>query len=168
MRTGAISLLLVLTACHVPGREPQVIHSPEIRSSPGASYSPEAGDLPKISHSPSQVVARYPGEHAVAFAQQMRGKPYCWGGTGPKCFDCSGLTYAAWKAAGRTIPRTSSAQSNGLAPVSWDRVQAGDIVWRPGHVGLYVGNGWAIHAPSSGKVVQYQPVNKYRRAYRPR
>ena len=47
---------------------------------------------------------------AVAFALRQRGKPYRWGAEGPLAFDCSGLTWAAWRAAGVTIPRTAADQ----------------------------------------------------------
>lgn len=108
------------------------------------------------------------GAQAVAFAQGMHGRPYCWGGTGPDCFDCSGLTYRAWQKAGLAIPRTSQAQHDKLPEISMSALEPGDILWRPGHVGLYVGNGWAIHAPETGKTITYQPASKYRAAHRPR
>ncbi len=104
---------------------------------------------------------------AAAFARAAQGRPYCWGGTGPDCFDCSGLTYAAWQAGGKTIPRTSTAQRDELTRVAMSVLQLGDIMWRPGHVGVYVGNGWVIHAPKRGQPVQYQPAQKYREAFRP-
>ena len=103
---------------------------------------------------------------AVAVAQGKLGKPYCWGGTGPSCFDCSGLVHRSWRAAGVSIPRSSAAQHEKLAKVTWDQVMPGDILWRPGHVGLYVGQGWAIHAPGEGKTVQYQPAQTYREVLR--
>lgn len=113
-------------------------------------------------------VAPLPGAHAaIAFAKAQLGRPYCWGGNGPGCFDCSGLTHAAWRAGGKAIPRTSSAQSKKLTPVAMEAVRPGDIVWRPGHVGLYVGDGFAIHAPGTGDVVQYQEVARFKKAFRP-
>jgi peptidoglycan DL-endopeptidase CwlO len=60
---------------------------------------------------------------AVAFALRQRGKPYQWGAQGPGAYDCSGLTWAAWRAAGVTIPRTAAGQLAGLP-----RVQPGDLV----------------------------------------
>jgi cell wall-associated NlpC family hydrolase len=97
----------------------------------------------------------------------MVGRPYCWGGEGPHCFDCSGLTYAAWRAAGRVIPRTSEAQRARLMRVALAEVRAGDIVWRPGHVGVYIGDGWVVHAPRTGEPVRYQPAHRYVEALRP-
>jgi cell wall-associated NlpC family hydrolase len=64
---------------------------------------------------------------AVAFALGQRGKPYRWGADGPQAFDCSGLTWAAWRAAGVAIPRTAAGQLAGL-PRARGRLQPGDLV----------------------------------------
>lgn len=97
---------------------------------------------------------------AVAFAKSQLGKPYVFGATGPASFDCSGLTSAAWKAAGVTIPRTSQAQAAGLVRVPVSQIQAGDLVIYKadhGHVAIYTGNGKIIEAPRPGKSVQTAP-----------
>jgi len=92
---------------------------------------------------------------AVSFAQQQLGKPYCYAGSGPSCFDCSGLTMAAWGAAGVGLPHNSEAQSADLPHVPLGSMAAGDIAYTYGHVGLYVGGGAVIHAPHTGDVVRY-------------
>jgi peptidoglycan DL-endopeptidase CwlO len=93
---------------------------------------------------------------AVAFAYKQLGCPYVYGGTGPcgSGYDCSGLTQAAWAAAGVSIPRTSEAQWSGLPQVS--SLQPGDIMVfnGAGHVGIYVGNNELIDAPHTGAVVE--------------
>lgn len=104
---------------------------------------------------------------AVTFAQSRLGKPYCWGGTGPGCYDCSGLTSSAWMAGGKKIPRTSADQVAELPSVPMDSIAPGDILWRPGHVALYVGQGWVISAPGTGDVVRYRSTKGYVRAMRP-
>lgn len=100
------------------------------------------------------------GQAAVAFAYAQIGKPYRYGATGPSSYDCSGLTGAAWKAAGVSIPRTSGAQM-GLPRVSKSALRPGDIVvfYGGGHVGLYIGNGQVIHAPRTGQNVKIAPLN---------
>ncbi len=88
---------------------------------------------------------------AIAFAEAQVGKRYCWGGTGPSCFDCSGLVQAAWRWAGARLPRTTGDQARALAEVAPGDVRPGDIFWwSHGHVGLYVGDGAIIDAYHSG------------------
>lgn len=83
---------------------------------------------------------------ALGFAFAQVGKRYCWGGTGPDCFDCSGLVQSAWQSAGVALPRTALAQGRALVDVPIDQVRAGDILWWPHHVGLYIGGGEMIDA----------------------
>jgi peptidoglycan DL-endopeptidase CwlO len=97
------------------------------------------------------------GEKAVKFAFAQIGCPYVFGGTGP-CndgFDCSGLTQAAWAAAGVAIPRTSEEQAD-LPAVPESDLEPGDILefLGDGHVGIYVGNNELIDAPQTGEDVQ--------------
>lgn len=99
---------------------------------------------------------------AVAFAYGAIGKPYVWGATGPGSFDCSGLTQAAWRAAGVTLPRTTYTQINAGQRVSRDQLAPGDLVFFYSgvtHVGMYVGNGQMIHAPRPGSTVRLAPVD---------
>lgn len=100
------------------------------------------------------------GQKAVAFAYAQIGKPYIYGATGPRGYDCSGLTGAAWRSAGVSVPRTSYGQM-GLKRVSRSALQPGDIVvfYGGGHVGLYAGNGKVIHAPRTGQNVKVVPLS---------
>ena len=100
------------------------------------------------------------GAKALAFARSQLGKPYRFGAAGPNAYDCSGLTSAAWRAAGVTLPRTSQAQFHAGRYVAEADLQPGDLVFfysstRPSHVALYVGNGMVIHAPHPGASVSY-------------
>ncbi|MGW7102930.1 NlpC/P60 family protein [Streptomyces sp. NPDC054838] len=99
---------------------------------------------------------------AVAFAYGALGKPYVWGATGPGAFDCSGLTQAAWGAAGISLPRTTYTQINAGQRVSRDRLAPGDLVFFYSgvtHVGLYIGDGKMIHAPHPGAPVRIAPID---------
>jgi cell wall-associated NlpC family hydrolase len=92
---------------------------------------------------------------AVAFALRQRGKPYRWGAQGPDAFDCSGLTWAAWRAAGVTIPRTAAGQLAGLPRVR-GQLRPGDLLIYPSrgpsrrHVVMVVGRGRMVEAPGRG------------------
>jgi cell wall-associated NlpC family hydrolase len=109
---------------------------------------------------------------AIAFARRQLGDPYVWAATGPDAWDCSGLTMAAWAAAGRAIPRTSVAQQAATTPIAQSELAPGDLVfWSvlPGfpstvfHVGLYIGDGLMIHAPRPGTTVRVESIHAWAR-----
>lgn len=102
-----------------------------------------------------------PNSGIVGTAKSRLGCPYVWGASGPNSFDCSGFTQWVYRQNGKSIPRTSSAQKSGGTRVSLSNLRVGDIVWRPGHVGIYVGGGQVIHAPHSGAVVSYTSVSGF-------
>ncbi|MFF2376982.1 NlpC/P60 family protein [Streptomyces xiamenensis] len=99
---------------------------------------------------------------ATAYALAQLGKPYGWGATGPDAYDCSGLTQAAWSAAGVSLPRTSQSQSGAGTRVSRDQLAPGDLVFYYSgltHVGMYIGNGQIVHASRPGTPVRTAPVD---------
>jgi cell wall-associated NlpC family hydrolase len=101
----------------------------------------------------SDVPASERGQVAVDFAMAQIGDAYVWGGTGPDSWDCSGLTGAAWKAAGVSLPRSSGQQFGASPRVSFDNLRPGDLLffYSPvGHVGMYIGNNQMVHASRPG------------------
>ncbi len=100
---------------------------------------------------------------AVSFAYGAIGKPYVWGATGPSAFDCSGLTQAAWKSAGVSLPRTTYTQIHAGQRVPRSQLAPGDLVFfysGLSHVGLYIGDGQMIHAPRPGAPVRVAPIDQ--------
>ena len=100
---------------------------------------------------------------AVAFAYRALGLPYVWGATGPNAYDCSGLTQAAWKSAGVSLPRTTYTQIDAGTRVPESELRPGDLVFfysGVSHVGLYIGNGLMIHAPHPGAPVRIAPISE--------
>lgn len=108
------------------------------------------------------------GNAIVDYAYQFLGCDYVYGATGPSTFDCSGFTqYVFRNAAGVSLPRTTYDQINVGTPVAYNDLQPGDLVFpHTGHVGIYVGNGQMIHAPSTGDVVKVSSVYKFYTARR--
>lgn len=99
---------------------------------------------------------------AIQFALAQRGKPYVSGGTGPNSYDCSGLTQAAYKAAGISIGRTTWDQVTDGTAVSEADLRPGDLVFfysGISHVGIYLGNGNVVHAPHTGATVEIAPMS---------
>jgi cell wall-associated NlpC family hydrolase len=110
---------------------------------------------------------------AVAFALGQRGKPYRWGAEGPGAFDCSGLTWAAWRAAGVAIPRTAAGQLAGLRRVR-GRLQPGDLLIYRGngptrrHVAMVVSRGQMVEALGRGVPIRSTSIRPgYLGAVRP-
>jgi murein DD-endopeptidase MepM/ murein hydrolase activator NlpD len=106
---------------------------------------------------------------AVRFALAQLGDPYVWAAAGPDQWDCSGLTMAAWAAAGRALPHYSAAQYLATTPVTPDRLRPGDLVfWAGGggpdaifHVALYLGAGQVVHAPRPGTQVRVEDMHAW-------
>jgi cell wall-associated NlpC family hydrolase len=119
--------------------------------------------LPRLPAAPPplQPSARGSGRaaRAVAFALAQRGQPYQGGAQGPGAYDCSGLAWAAWRAAGVSIPRTAAGQLADLPRVR-GRLQAGDLVIYPSdgpsrrHVAMVVGGGRMVEALRAGVPVR--------------
>ncbi|WP_311317313.1 C40 family peptidase [Propionibacterium freudenreichii] len=89
---------------------------------------------------------------AINFALAQVGKPYVWGAVGPNAYDCSGLTMAAYKAAGISLPRVTYSQMAAGTAVSQSTMVPGDLIFFYGgeHVGIYLGNGQVVHAADYG------------------
>lgn len=99
---------------------------------------------------------------AVQLAKSKLGCKYVWGATGPNTFDCSGLMYWIAKQLGKSIPRTSKAQSQSGMPVSKANLLPGDLVFFGNpvhHVGMFIGGGQFIHSPQSGDVVKISKLS---------
>lgn len=104
---------------------------------------------------------------AVRFAMRQRGKPYVWGGTGPRGYDCSGLTWRSWRKAGIRLPRTAREQYRRLRSrgryVPRRSLRPGDLIFFRGlrHVGMYVGKGRFVHAPRRGVPIGVRRLKGY-------
>jgi cell wall-associated NlpC family hydrolase len=114
----------------------------------------------------SQATQSSPVGTALYFALTQMGKPYVWGAAGPSAYDCSGLTMAAYAAAGIALPHNATLQYNYGAHVPFSQAQPGDLVFRATdpnnpatiyHVSIYLGNGMLLSARYTGTVVQIQP-----------
>lgn len=113
------------------------------------------------------------GAIAAKTACQQIDKPYVWATAGPKTFDCSGLMLYAWGKAGVTLGHFTGWQWDETKPVSRSQLQPGDLVFYFSdhhHVSMYVGDGWVVHAPTTGDVVRmtqlsnpYLPIAGFRR-----
>ena len=98
------------------------------------------------------------GDAVIAIASRYEGTPYRYGGTTPAGFDCSGFTSYVMAELGYDLPRTSGAQRAATQRISRSQAVAGDLVFMPGHVGIYAGNGMMIDSPRSGLSISLRPV----------
>jgi NlpC/P60 family/Putative peptidoglycan binding domain len=127
-----------------------------------------AGGIVATTPAPARADASpTPAATAISFALAQLGKPYSWGATGPRSFDCSGLTQAAYQAAGISIPRVSRYQYAELPKVARQYWRPGDLIfyawntanrWTIHHVAIYLGAGWMLDSPHTGTVVQIRPM----------
>jgi peptidoglycan DL-endopeptidase CwlO len=101
------------------------------------------------------------GEQALRWALTRLGDMYVWGGAGPSVFDCSGLVMWAYAQIGISLTHFTGAQWNEGRHVSRSQLEPGDLVFfyaDISHVGMYIGNGLMVDAPTFGQPVQIQAV----------
>ena len=119
---------------------------------------------PPLTNPPGPPPPPAPGvSAALTYAAAQLGKPYCFAGAGPSCFDCSGLTMQAWGAGGIVLPHFSGAQFSMFRLVPMSQLLPGDLVFPSDpnqHVGLYIGYGLLIHATTPGDVVRIATLSE--------
>jgi murein DD-endopeptidase len=118
---------------------------------------PPASSLKLAAEQPAGGIAERAAQHAATLV----GKPYRYGGSSPSTgFDCSGLVQWSYAQAGRKLPRSTDDQRVALQRIRVTELRRGDLIFfdqegkKASHVGIYVGNGEFVHAPSSGKRVR--------------
>src|SRR5215469_14145241 len=108
-----------------------------------------------------QITGDTLGEQALRFAEEKLGDPYVWGAAGPSSFDCSGLVMWSYAQVGISLDHFTGDQWNEGEHISRSHLQPGDLVFffaDMSHVGMYVGNGLMIDAPTFGVPVHVEPV----------
>ena len=128
--------------------------------------SPRAADREAANVSDNVRADKATAQRAADYARDMVGKPYRYGGNSPSGFDCSGLAQYSYSRAGLPIPRTTMSQRESGVAVGSQSLRAGDLIFfdqegrKSSHVGIYIGDGRFVHAPSSGRKVRVDKLNK--------
>lgn len=131
------------------------------------SSSSSSGSTTKFTQVNVPTTNKY-GSTVVSAAYSKLGCPYVWGASGPSTFDCSGLVMWCYAQAGVSLDHYSGSQGQSGAVIPVSQAQPGDILWKSGHVGIYIGNGQYIHAPQTGDVVKIASnVGRFTCAVRP-
>ncbi|MFJ6388013.1 NlpC/P60 family protein [Streptomyces sp. NPDC091972] len=136
--------------------EPSSWQSPQPTPAPAVAPLTAAPALPTPDSGYDSKVIQ-----VLAFARSQIGKPCVWGAAGPGSYDNSGLTQAAWRVAGVSLPRTSLGQASAGTAVPLYAMQPGDLVFFHddfSHVGLCTGNGMMIHAPGPGASIREESI----------
>lgn len=155
----AILLTALLAGCGGHDAVRKLPPSPEPVAGPAARSAPVVA--PRAAH-----------ERAAIVAARQVGVPYRYGGNGRDGFDCSGLVHFAYREAGLAVPRTTATLWRSLSPIGRSDLRVGDVLFfriagKMSHVGLYLGEGRFVHAPSTGREVTVAALDApfYREAF---
>ncbi|MEL7976634.1 NlpC/P60 family protein [Isoptericola sp. F-RaC21] len=138
-----------ITPAPEPEPEPEPVveetstDSTDARSTETASRSAERTEAPAEAETSSNSSL---GQQAVSIAMRYIGTPYVVGGASPSGFDCSGLTSYVYGQLGVDLPRTSSDQRYAGTQIPFSDLQPGDLIWSPGHISIYAGDGMVVEA----------------------
>ncbi|GAB2470866.1 C40 family peptidase [Xylanimonas ulmi] len=141
-----------------PAPPPRVVERPAPQRTSATSRTTERAVEAPAPQIGAEVPAFAAGSDVIAIAARYVGVPYVSGGSSPAGFDCSGFTQYVFAQVGISLPRTSSAQRSVGTVVSAADAQPGDLIWSPGHVSIYAGNGTQIDAPRPGKTIQFRAI----------
>jgi cell wall-associated NlpC family hydrolase len=144
-----------------PAPAPAPVVERESATSRDTARAPLAEAAPVAAAAPAAQAAPAPAASASAvvdIARRYIGTPYVSGGATPAGFDCSGFTQYVFAQVGISLPRTSGEQRYAGTQVSAAEARPGDLVWGPGHVGIYTGNGQHIAARSPGTALYESPI----------
>ena len=139
-----------------PAPEPEPEPEPVVEAQPAKAETTAAPA--EKTEKKAAAPAASSGSKIVDIARQYLGVPYVWGGSTPAGFDCSGFTSYVYAQIGITLPHSSAEQRYSGTEVSAADAQPGDIIWSPGHVSIYAGNGMQIEAPVPGQTVRESKV----------
>lgn len=146
-----------------PEPEPEPEPEPAPRRTESTSRSTERAAAPAAEAAPApapavDIAASGVGAAAVEIAMRYIGVPYVYGGSSPSGFDCSGFTSYVYAQLGVSLPRSSADQRYAGTVVPADQRAPGDLIWTPGHIGIYAGNGMQVDAPRPGKTIQLRSI----------
>lgn len=145
-----------VTASSKPAPKPVVTTT--ARTTTSRTTTRTATTTASASTASSSVPSSAYGSTIASIALQYIGVPYVYGGTTPAGFDCSGFTQYVYAQAGISIPRSSDAQRYAGTVVSYADARPGDLIWSPGHVGIYLGNGQHIAARNPGTPIYVSAI----------
>ena len=165
LRTEAIQIKLVIKGSQISTEglpsltKPTLTYSSHVQDMGWMSYADE-GKMAGTTNQKKRMDATSTIRDRIVDAAHSRlGCPYVWGGNGPNTFDCSGLVKWCYAQVGISIPRTTGELKSYGTQISVSQALPGDILWKSGHVGIYIGNGQYIHAPQTGDVVKISSVS---------
>ena len=125
-----------------------------------------AGSPPRVASATTAMSAENAqagraADHALA----MVGAPYRYGGVNPEGFDCSGLVHYSFSKAGLSLPRDTRSLRRVGVQIDLNDLAKGDLVFfdqegkKSSHVGIYLGDGQFVHAPSTGGKVRADKID---------
>ena len=150
-------------------KQPAPAQAPQINFQPARAATPVVHSIPSVPAAPVRASrSSDSADELIGSAMGLLGVAYRYGGTSASTgFDCSGfMQHIFRRSMGLNLPRTSAEQAKMGVGVSRGELQPGDMVFfrtlgrgRISHVGLYIGNGEFIHAPSSGKTIKTEKLS---------